>query len=49
MIFLFINAVFVVLCWKWAEENFQADRKHVGWLYIMASAANAAIVASELF
>lgn len=40
---LILNVVFAVLCGKWAIECFEdEDRQLVGWLYLIASAWNAA-------
>jgi hypothetical protein len=41
-ILLILNVVFAVLCWKWANENFEKGLNSMGWIYIVASAWNAA-------
>jgi hypothetical protein len=41
-ILLILNVVFAVLCWKWAHENFEKGLNSMGWIYIVASAWNAA-------
>ena len=41
-ILLILNVVFAVLCWKWAHEHFEKGLNSMGWIYIVASAWNAA-------
>jgi len=41
-ILLILNVVFAVLCWKWANENFEKGLNSMGWIYIVASSWNAA-------
>jgi hypothetical protein len=40
-----LQVAMVGLMWKWAENAFEQGLNHMGWLYIVASAANAASVA----
>jgi len=43
-----LQVAFVFIMWKWAEEAFEKELNHMGWLYIVASAGNAASVAVAL-
>ena len=47
-ILLALQVAMVFLMWKWAGEAFEKELNHMGWLYIVASAANAASVAVAL-
>ena len=40
-----LQVAIVWLMWKWAGEAFEKGLNPVGWLYIVASAGNAASVA----
>jgi len=40
-----LQVAMVFLMWKWAEGSFEQGLNHMGWLYIVASAGNAASVA----
>ena len=40
-----LQVAMVFLMWKWAENAFEQELNHIGWLYIVASAGNAASVA----
>ena len=40
-----LQVAMVVLMWKWAGKAFDEGLNHMGWLYIVASAGNAASVA----
>jgi len=42
---LALQVAMVFLMWKWAGEAFEKELNHMGWLYIVASAGNAASVA----
>jgi hypothetical protein len=44
-VFLLLNLAFAILCWKWANENFEKGLNYMGWVYIVASAWNAASIA----
>ena len=48
-ILLILNVVFAVLCWKWANENFEKGLNHMGWIYIVASSWNAAAFMATVF
>jgi hypothetical protein len=43
-----LQVAMVFLMWKWAEGAFEQGLNHMGWLYIVASAGNAASVAVAL-
>ena len=43
-----LQVAMVFLMWKWAEGAFEQGLNHMGWLYIGASAGNAASVAVAL-
>lgn len=48
-LFLILNVIFMVLCWKWSQECFEDDgRQIVGWLYLFLSAMNGALLAVEI-
>lgn len=40
-----LQVAFVFLMWKWSGDAFEKGLNHIGWLYIVASAGNAASVA----
>jgi len=40
-----LQVAMVVLMWRWAGNAFDEGLNHIGWLYIVASAGNAASVA----
>jgi hypothetical protein len=40
-----LQVVMVVLMWRWAGKAFDEGLNYMGWLYIVASAGNAASVA----
>jgi len=42
---LSLQVAMVFLMWKWSGEAFEQGLNHMGWLYIVASAGNAASVA----
>lgn len=42
---LSLQVALVVIMWQWAGNAFEQGMNHMGWLYIVASAANAASVA----
>ena len=42
---LSLQVALVVIMWRWAGNAFEQGMNHMGWLYIVASAANAASVA----
>ncbi len=44
-ILLALQVAMVFLMWKWAGNAFEQGLNHMGWLYIVASAGNAASVA----
>ena len=43
-----LQVALVFVMWKWSGEAFEQGLNHMGWLYIVASAANAASVAVAL-
>ena len=45
---LSLQVALVFVMWKWAGEAFDKELNHMGWLYIVASAGNAASVAVAL-
>ena len=45
---LSLQVAFVFIMWKWAGNAFEQGLNHMGWLYIVASAANAASVAAAI-
>jgi hypothetical protein len=45
---LSLQVALVFLMWKWSGEAFEKGLNPVGWLYIVASAGNAASVAVAL-
>ena len=40
-----LQEAMVVIMWRWAGNAFEQGMNHMGWIYIVASAANAASVA----
>ena len=42
---LALQVALVVIMWRWAGKAFDEGLNNMGWLYIVASAANAASVA----
>ena len=40
-----LQVAMVVIIWSWAEKAFDEGLNNMGWLYIVASAGNAASVA----
>ena len=40
-----LQVAMVVLMWRWAGKAFEQGLNHMGWIYIVASAGNAASVA----
>ena len=40
-----LQVAMVFLMWRWAGNAFDEGLNHMGWLYIVASAGNAASVA----
>ena len=44
-ILLALQVAMVFLMWKWAGNAFDEGLNHIGWLYIVVSAGNAASVA----
>ena len=40
-----LQVALVVIMWRWAGKAFDEGLNNMGWLYIVASAANAASVA----
>ena len=42
---LSLQVALVVIMWRWAGKAFDEGLNNMGWLYIVASAANAASVA----
>ena len=45
---LSLQVALVFVMWKWSDEAFKIGLNHMGWLYIVASAGNAASVAVAL-
>ena len=46
---ILINAVVMVLCWKWATRDFENGNDVMGWVNIFFSAWNGAAIASAIF
>ena len=40
-----LQVAMVVIMWRWAGKAFDEGLNHMGWIYIVASAGNAASVA----
>jgi hypothetical protein len=47
--FIVLNALFMVMCWKFATIDFKHGNNKMGWLNIFFSAWNAAALADKLF
>lgn len=47
--FLLLNTAFAYLFARWAKESFEQDMNATGWLFIFASAWNAAAFAAAIF
>lgn len=46
--FILLNIAFAVLFGKWARDYFEKDVRPMGWLYLVASAWNAASAAASI-
>lgn len=47
-ILIALQVAMTVVMWKWAGNAFEEGLNHMGWLYIVASAGNAASAAVAL-
>jgi len=47
--FIVLNVLFMVMCWKFATIDFKNGNNKMGWLNIFFSAWNAAVIADKLF
>jgi len=46
---IIVNAIAMVLCWKWATYDFEHGNNTMGWLNVFFSAWNAAAIANQIF
>ncbi len=44
-----LNVIFIFLSWKWSKEAFAIGNNFGGWINLVASAINAAVVANIIF